>query len=172
MLLWSFLPDCPLSLQSHWDRGQNWVSSLARCDLINVLLLHSSSWASVLFIFFKVPLSLLTSARLLISLFYLSLAAVDHLSTLKSIVEDWEGECLPWPALSQSLSSSHPLLPHIHTHKVTPKHTHTHTKWMTLSTHCTTPLIPAAILINLEVPQGQDRTVCMSAVGWCCQIKI
>lgn len=63
---------------------QNSVSSLAK---LNVPLLHSSSRAPVLF-FSKVPLYLLKSARLLISLFYLSLTALEHLSTLKSIVED------------------------------------------------------------------------------------
>lgn len=67
---------------------QNSVSSLAKLTvMINVPLLHSSSWAPVLF-FLKVPLYLLKSARLLISLFYLSLTALEHLSTLKSIVED------------------------------------------------------------------------------------
>lgn len=67
---------------------QNCVSSLAKLTvMINVPLLHSSSRAPVLF-FLKVPLYLLKSARLLISLFYLSLTALEHLSTLKSIVED------------------------------------------------------------------------------------
>lgn len=92
----------------------------ALCDLINGPLLHSSSWAAVFF-FLKVPSSVLTSARLLISLFNLPLTARHRLSAHKSIVEDWEGECLPWPPLPQSLTRL--VHPTTHTHTHIEKHT-------------------------------------------------
>ena len=119
-----------------------------------------SSWAAVVFL--KVPSSPLTSARLLISLFYLPLTAQHGLSAQKSIVEDREGECLPWPhhpSISESVSSTPPQT-RTHTHTHTKKNTRTCTKWMTPLPVVPTPLIPATILINLEVLQGQGRTVC------------
>lgn len=106
------------------DGGQNWVIGLTERYKIWSMFPSCIVQVGPLCLFFKVPSSLLTSARLLISLFYLPLTTRRGLSAHKSIVEDWEGECVPWPPLPQSLTRSHP--PH-----------RTYTKWMTFSARCT-----------------------------------
>lgn len=106
------------------DGGQIWVSRLEKLYLIWSMSPSCIVQDGLLY-FFKVPSCLLTSARLLISLFYLPLTTRHRLPAHESIVEDWEGECLPWPPLPQSLSLSHP--PHhtyIHTHTYRKTHMH------------------------------------------------
>lgn len=114
-----------------------------------------------IFFLLKVPSSLLTSAKLSISLFNWPLAIRHGPSVRKSIVGDWEGEYLPWPSLPQSVTR----LIHPSTR------THNTRKWGLSLPVVPTPLIPATILICLEVLQGQGSTVCVSGVSWCCQIK-
>lgn len=93
-----------------WTGWHCMIWSMFRSCIVEVGLLF-------LFIFLKVPPSLLTSARLLISLFYLLLTTRHRSSAHKSIAEDWEGECLAWPPLPQyvTLVSSTPT--HTYTHK-------------------------------------------------------
>lgn len=68
-----------------------------------------------------------------------------------------------------SISGSSRALHYTYTH--IGKTHNTQNEWLSLSV-VPTPLIPATILISLEVLQGQASTVCVSGVSWCCQIKV